>query len=228
MGPSPGIKIFIQMNNTSKLSLGLNVILLVAVGFLYYMQFSSKGSSNATAENTSAAEDTVSIADIELKPVSQSAKIVFINYDSLAENYEFFKKIEKDMEAKIRATEQELVKKEQKLQEDYEFYMKNQQMMTAAHRESKEKELMEANNQLVELKEKRSYQLAQQERELNEKLMDNLYAYFKKLSKENNFDYILTYKRGIPGVVFGSDSLDITKQLVDGLNKEYKEKNKKK
>jgi outer membrane protein len=208
--------------NLVKLSLVLNGILIVAVAVLFYLHFTQPAKD--THVSITKTEDTASIASIEMPPVPNTRKIVFFNYDSLTENYEFFKKIQKDMEAKARNIENELMKKEQKLQEDFEFYQRNAGAMTEQHRENKERELTNAQQELLALKENRTQQFAKQRDELNRQLMDKLYGYFEKISKENNFDYILTYQKGLPGVVFGSDSLDITKELVDGLNREYKKK----
>jgi outer membrane protein len=209
-------------NNLVKISLLLNGLLIVAVGILFYLQFKQPVGVAAAPEGK--AEDSVSIANIEMPKVPNARKIVFFNYDSLTAKYEFFKKIQREMESKARGIENELMKKEQKLQEDFEFYQKNAGAMTEQHRESKERELTKAQQELMALKENRSEQFAVQQQEMNKQLMDKLYGYFDKLSRENNFDYILTYQKGLPGVVFGADSLDITKELVEGLNKEYKKK----
>lgn len=209
-------------NNLVKISLILNGLLVVAVAVLFYLHFKQPTAVSAASEEKT--EDTVSIANIEMPKVPNARKIVFFNYDSLTTKYEFFKKIQRDMEARARGIENELMKKEQKLQEDYEFYQKNAGAMTEQHREAKERELTTAQQELMALKENRSEQFAIQQQELNKQLMDKLYGYFNKLSKENNFDYILTYQKGLPGVVFGADSLDITKELVEGLNREYKKK----
>lgn len=217
-------------NFTLSLSLLINFILIIAITFLYYLHFSESAEREKRdkALELALADDTISTGNIVLAELpSSTGKVVYVNYDSLMENYLFFQKIKKDIDGKVKKIETELMKRQQKLEEDYAFYQKNQTMMTVQHREAKEKELMLANQELLELRDKREDQLMRQEKEMNEQLMDNLYGYFQKLAKENDFAYILTYKRGMPGVLYGENTLDITKQLVDGLNKDYKEKNKK-
>lgn len=212
-----------------QISLILNIVLIIAVGVLYFLHFNSKSKNNNAPITTVAVKD--SLQDIEVPVIrnmgSTSDKIVFINYDSLVENYEFFKKIQKDIETKLRNSEAELLQKQKKLEEDYQFYMQNQAMMTEQHRVSKEQQLKADNDKLIAMQQQKSLQLANQEQELNEKLLNNLYGYFNKLAKQNNFAYILTYKKGMPGVVYGTDSLDITKEVIQGLNKEYRESRKK-
>lgn len=208
------------------LSLILNVILFLLVGTLFYLHFQSKNSSSApSSHNTHVTElSTPTNIPIINNTSSKSGKIVFIDYDSLVQNYDLFKKMEKELEAKLKSSEAELLSKQKKLEEDYQLYMQGQSMMTDQHKANKEQQLQQQNQDLIELRDQRGRQFTLQEQELNEKLMNNLYGYFKKLAVQNDFAYIFTYKRGIPGIVYGSDSLNITKTVVEGLNKEYREK----
>lgn len=211
-----------------QISLILNIVLLIAVGILYFLHFKSKSENTAPISAVSTKD---SLQEVEVPIIrnvgATTGKIVYINYDSLVENYEFFTKIQKDLETKLRNSEAELLQKQKKFEEDYQFYMQNQAMMTDQHRQSKEQQLKADQQKLIDMQQQKAQQLANQEQDLNEKLLSNLYGYFNKLAKQNNFAYILTYKKGMPGVVYGTDSLEITKEVIEGLNKEYKESRKK-
>jgi outer membrane protein len=71
------------------LSLGLNIVLLVAVGVLYYLHFSSKGSNGASSS-------PVSVGDLS---------IAYINSDSVLKHYEFLKDNQVVIEAKEKKME---------------------------------------------------------------------------------------------------------------------------
>jgi outer membrane protein len=208
-------------------SLVLNVVLFVLVGILFYLHFKGPASQNSPVRTER------DILDVPTAPVpvfqnlsSTSGKIVFIDYDSLVQNYDLFKKMEKELAAKLKNSETTLLDKQKKLEEEYQAYMQGQSMMTDQHKALKEQQLTKQNQELIELRDQSARQFANQEQQLNEKLLNNLYGYFRKLAKQNNFSYIFTYKRGIPGIVYGEDSLDITKAVVKGLNQEYREKQK--
>ena len=149
------------------------------------------------------------------------AKVVFIDYDSLISNYDFYKKIQQDLQGKLKSAENELLSRQAKLEKDYADYQQKASLFTDAMKQEKEQQLMAENQALVELKQKKEQQFAEQQKQLNDKLLNNLYGYFKRLAKENKFDYILSFQRGAPGVVYGNDSLDVTRSIIDGLNKEY-------
>ena len=209
------------------LSLLLNVVLFVLVGILFYLHFQNKNTSSSSPITpvTSSVSETNSIPVIT-NLSSKSGKMVFIDYDSLVQNYDLFKKMEKDLGAKLKSSEAELISKQKKLEEEYQSYMQGQSMMTDQHKATKEQQLQQQNQELIELRDQRGRQFTMQEQELNEKLLNNLYGYFQKLAQQNDFAYIFTYKRGIPGIVYGIDSLNITKMVIDGLNKDYRSKAK--
>lgn len=207
------------------LSLILNGVLFVMVAILFYLHFKSPSQNVAAPVVVMQKDSTSNTAVPQFHNLSASSgKVVFIDYDSLVQNYDFFKKIQKDLEIKLKNSEAELISKQKKLEEDYETYMKGQSMMTDQHKATKEAQLQQQNNEILQLRDEKGKQFASQEQELNEKLLNKLYGYFQRMAKENNFAYILTYKRGVPGVVYGSDSLDITKKVVQGLNAEYRKK----
>jgi outer membrane protein len=208
------------------LSLILNAVLFLLVGILFYLHF--QGNNNVPVADSTAAFEKEAPVNAPIPQfhnlAATSGKVVFIDYDSLVQNYDFFKKIQKELEYKLKNSEAELISKQKKLEEEYQTYMQGQAMMTEQHRATKEAQLQKQNAEILQLRDEKGRQFANQEQELNEKLLTKLYVYFQKMAKQNNFAYILTYKRGVPGVVYGSDSLDITKQVVQGLNAEYKQK----
>ncbi len=210
------------MKNLPVISLVFNLILTVAVAVLFYLHFSGS-CSKAGSPSVAAKSGGDSLANIPVPVISamSGAKVVFIDYDSLISNYDFYKKIQQDLQGKLKSAENELLSRQAKLEKDYADYQQKASLFTDAMKQEKEQQLMAENQALVELKQKKEQQFAEQQKQLNDKLLNNLYGYFKRLAKENKFDYILSFQRGAPGVVYGNDSLDVTRSIIDGLNKEY-------
>ena len=59
-----------------------------------------------------------------------------------------------------------------------------------------------------------------------EKLYDKVTAYLKKHAQEKGYKMVLTYSKGNPSVLFADSSLDISKEVIDGLNKAYQDEKK--
>ena len=60
--------------------------------------------------------------------------------------------------------------------------------------------------------------LKAEESDLTDSIHSDLMRYLKTYNKNQQYDFILGYSRG-GGILFANDSLDVTKQVVEGLNK---------
>jgi len=55
----------------------------------------------------------------------------------------------------------------------------------------------------------------------NEKLYEKVAAFLKGFAKEKGYKMVLTYSKANPTVLFADESLDVTKEVVAGLNEAY-------
>jgi len=69
--------------------------------------------------------------------------------------------------------------------------------------------------------------LMEQAQERNADANQKLRDYIKEYNKNAGYSYVLAYASS-GQVLFAADSLDITDEIVDGLNKQYDEGKKKK
>ncbi|HEY8400335.1 MAG TPA: OmpH family outer membrane protein [Cytophagaceae bacterium] len=205
------------------ISLILNAVLLVAVGVLYYLHFSSDKKETVSAEpvvdTTTVVTEPVELPEI----VSPAGTIAFINYDSLIENYDFYQKGIKDLEKSYNSKMNELMQKQKKLEEDLARYQQLAPSLSVEAREARERQLVEDEQKLLELRDKLSKDYARSEEQFSKKFLQKIDDYMKNLAKQKNYSYVFTYSKGGPAsIVFANDSLEITKQVVEGLNKQEK------
>ena len=184
-------------------SLILQVILILAVGFLYYLHFSGNNSGGGLPANT--------------KPSS----IVFVNSDSLLNSFEYFKQTKSRAEENRGKLEAELNAKAQELQGEVNAYQQKAPTMTPEQRQKTEEKLVAKQQQLMQNKEEMVGQLTQQEQKMNEELYSKIATYLKKYAAGGTYDFVLGYSKG-GGVLYANDSLDITSTVIKGLNQEYK------
>jgi outer membrane protein len=97
--------------------------------------------------------------------------------------------------------------------------------MTLDQARSTEAQLGQKQQELVAYRDRSAQTLAQEEADKNGELYDLIYSYIEKYNKDNNYEYVLGYTKG-GGILFADSTLNITQKMVDGLNKEYKSKNK--
>jgi outer membrane protein len=209
------------------LSLALNAVLLVAVGILYYLHFSK--SKEGLKESTESADTTKNIAPVPLPEIRTSnGAIAYINYDSLTEKYQFYKDGMKNLESNLTQKENEFQKKQESLRQEMERYQQLAPSLSEESRARKEQELMKQQEQLMILRETLTEELRKLEGTLSKKFLTNIDDYLRQLSKEKNYSYVFTYSKGGPAtIVYANDSLEITREVILGLNKAYKAKKSK-
>jgi outer membrane protein len=191
------------------ISLGLNIVLLIAVAVLFYLHFSGQP-SDPNGEGAAGKEGELEIA--------------YINSDSLLSNYEFFNDLAEQLDEKRRKLEAEYQNRAQGLQQEIEQFRRNVNNMTIGQGRAVEEDLMKKQQNLMQYQERLTQQLMQEEANLNERLYDKVSEFLETYGKDNNLELVLTYQKG-SGVLYADDSLNITESVIEGLNTEYRSNN---
>lgn len=147
-------------------------------------------------------------------------RIVYVNADSILTRFDYYKKLRSNMEAKARRSEQELESEARKLELEYADAQKRAQGMSQEQLATLEQGLMRKQQNIMMLRENLSKELADEEEKLDKILRQKVQAYFKRLSKQEGYDYVLSYHYG-SNVVFGNQTHDITARVIADLNREY-------
>lgn len=229
------------MNN--KLQSGLLAILAVAVVVLYILHFSNNAGQKTSnlSENggmQSADEALEDGSDVLLDDLSESdmqtianasgtMKIVFVNADSIITQYNYYKKLRTNMEAKAMRSERELEIEGRKLEQEYADAQKKAANMSQEQLAFTEQTLMKKQQNVMVLRESLAQELAEEEAKLDKQLRDKVQSYFKRLSKLEGYDYVMSYHNG-SNVIYGAKQHDITARVVADLNAEYAKEQKKK
>jgi outer membrane protein len=85
-----------------------------------------------------------------------------------------------------------------------------------------EQSLMQQQQALVELRDQLSYALAEEEQVMNRQVLEYITTYLDSVKGEYNYQYILGKSFG-GQILYADDALDITADIVAGLNKRYQE-----
>lgn len=153
-------------------------------------------------------------------------QIVYVNSDSLLNNYEYFKEIRTQFEEKTKKAQADLQSKGNAFQKEVADYQTNAGTMSAEQRANTEERLARKQDELGRLNQNASSSLAQQEAEENEKLYNKVSTFLKKHAQENGYKLVLTYSKSNPTVLYADESLEVTNEVVKGLNAEYSKEKK--
>ena len=188
------------------LSLILNGVLFVAIVVLYILHFSPGKDQSQESTATIAAPIPVNIA--------------YINSDTLLKNYEFSKVAAGELENKKDELQAEYENRARGLQTEIENFQRNAQNMTIAQARAIEEDLTKKQQNLLRYQETLTQTLVQEEAKISNELYDKVADYLRDYGISNNYQLVLTYQKG-SGVLYANDSLNITQQIVEGLNQAY-------
>ncbi len=199
-----------------KISLAINAVLLIAIGVLFYLHFSLK----KQVYGDTSGSDSLSVATLPLPKAS--GKIMYINVDSLEAKYDYFLKIKAQLEKKGKANEAEIKSMYSTFQATYQKYQQQAQTMTEPQYMAAQQDLAAQEKNLRQREELIGQNYAKEAAKLNDQFLKNVTSYLKKKSKDHNYSYVFTYTDELPNILYVNDSLDITTQVVNGLNAEFK------
>ncbi|MBP9153005.1 MAG: OmpH family outer membrane protein [Flavobacteriales bacterium] len=215
------------------LPLVLNGILAVAVAILFYFQFANN--------KPEARKNTVDSAVID--SISSTLKIAYINQDTLWKNYKLIDDLqsalelergqsEKKVEQRSALLEKQLEQMATELQTKAAKFEENAKGMNEVLRNSQMQELqslqqnaqafsMEAEQEVGGLQQSLSQKLMEKELEGTKKVTANIKKFLAEYNQEYGFSYVLAYSDEAGGILLGNPALDITADVVAGLNAIY-------
>lgn len=189
-----------------QLSIILNVILVVAVGVLYYFFFSGKEGP------VEPEEESAFMGDIN---------IAYVNSDTLLEKYKLSTELLEGLEAKRDKLEAEFRNRQEGLQQEFSNYQRNQQNLTIGQARAIEEDLLKKQQNLQQYQQSLTQQLVSEQNKINTTLYERVAKFLKDYGKKNDLQIVLTYTKGNPNVLYAHDSLNITQSVIKGLNVEY-------
>jgi outer membrane protein len=179
------------------------------------------------------------------EPNSSNLKVAYVDMDSLQKYSEYFKEVQATFDAKTTQYDNELKQLEQKyandlkaLQQDfqksvesYQIKCQNGTINSQQAVDAEEKKIAQKQNNLISKEAEYKSNLVNKELQLKQSLQEeqikamevfqkDLNDLIAEYNKDKNYDLILT-KAG-SSILYAHPSMDITKDVIDKLNKKHK------
>ncbi len=154
---------------------------------------------------------------------TQICDVAIVDIDSLATQYEYCKAGLKTLEAKQNTYRQQLTAKGEALQNAVVAFQKKMQSggyTTQAEAEKAQAQLQKQQQALQTYQENVENEMAKATENYQQVLRDSLNNYLREFNKDNRYKLILS-KSG-DNVLYAAPTVDITKEVLAGLNKRYK------
>ncbi len=178
------------------------------------------GSCTKTGQKQEATKSKTSTSvPVNNDDVSQATalKIGFVLSDTLLNKYNHYQKIKKNLTAKGQKIENEIESRTKAMQIEYQGYQAKGQSMSPKELQAAEASLMKKQQDLETYKNQKAAELMKEEESLNKDLQKRIDNYLEEYASKNGYTFILSKHIG-GSVLFGVKSLDITNEVIEGLN----------
>ena len=194
-----------------KANLIINIVLIIAVAALFVLHFTGAGTS---AQGPAAGSESVTAV---------KGDIVYINLDTLVNQYDMYNDLRSELQGKLTAIENDINKPGRALENDIKSFQEKMQkgLLTRSQAESMNNDLAQRDQDLRNLTQQKQMEMAEEESVMLNKVMDAITTYVTEYNKQKQYSLILTTTAATTTVINGDTGLNITQEILNGLNAEY-------
>ncbi len=199
----------------AKISLGLNVLLIFAVVYL----FTKVGGNTDETKDASLMLNSDSVTT-DLKP---GIIVAYVLGDSINANYKYLQDKEDELIAKGQSSQSKIDREIEVAQNRYMELMQKAEsggFTSQSDVDQAESELAALDQKIQELQEKEARRQADMAAETQKDFFNRVQSFLEKFSAENGIDVVLNVQQG-GSVLYSKETLNVTSQVTAGLNQEY-------
>ena len=144
--------------------------------------------------------------------------IAYVELDSLNENITYIKTKRKELEAEQRAIENEWENGYRGLEAKKDNFLKKGNAITQEMAQEFQGQLLQEQQQIDEKKQNLSQRLSEKSYKFMDDIQKKLKDFLTEYNNQRNFTYIFTTGTGLDYMVYKDSSLNITADVIAGMN----------
>lgn len=188
-----------------KISIVLSVLAISAC-----LSSCTNNGSNTTAGNT---ESTVT---------ASAGSIVYFDLDRVLDQYDMANDKRSEVETKVAAIQKEVNRRQKNLEDGINDFQNkiNKGLMTSITAQAQQQKLQEQEAAFQQFAQQKQAEILEEQQVMMNVLADAIQTFIEAYNQEKGYAMILTNQASVP-VIVADPSLDITDDVIAGLNKEY-------
>ncbi|MDR2937866.1 MAG: OmpH family outer membrane protein [Prevotellaceae bacterium] len=192
-------------------------LLLVAVAVLFFLVLGGKKLSSSS--EASSAGGAQALAE---------SGVVFVNIDSLVRGYDMYFDLQKEFEAAAKKKDGDFTAKMRKFESDARDFQEKVEkgLVTRSQAQQLQEGLAARQQEMQQLQQQLQMELAEEEGVMLRQIQSNIQEYIKVYNAEKSYSLILSTS-GSTVVLYGNPALNITDEVLKGLNESYVKARKK-
>ncbi len=174
-----------------------------------------------TSACNNAAETAKEVETTEAEEVQKGA-IVYVDLDRVLMEYDMANDLRSVVETKVQNIQAEVTRRGQKLEKDVAAYQEKIQkgLMTRSVAETQGQKLQQQEIEFNNYAAQKQQEIQEEQVVMMNQLGDAIQTFITKYNEEKKYAMILTNSGGAP-VITADPALDITEDVLAGLNEEY-------
>lgn len=150
-------------------------------------------------------------------------KIAYVDTDTIMAKYQYAIDLNEELLAYKDQQEKYYQQQMTQFQTDYNNYLQTGASLTLTQQQTKEAELKQRAEKMSTLEQELMAKVAERQLSENTKLLNAIFAFIREYNAANQqFDVILRKSFNDTPVLYANPAMDITEEILAGLNEEYK------
>lgn len=188
----------------------VNALLVIAVSFLLYKQFTSGSEKVVTAGSVLKTKDSLG---------SKKLLFAYMNMDSIQSKYELAKAVSKEVERRQESLDAELNKMDKAYRNKFEGYQQRGASMTEEQAVAAREDIETTQRQILEKRQSLMDGYQSWLASKNMSVIKDIQDYLKKFNADGTYSFIFSHE---PFFYYSDTAYDITSEVIKGLNQQYK------
>lgn len=209
--------LFVNSATLSRVSIVLSSLAILGVIIVLATRPKAMPSKNGTSKTTSTTTVPGSNAAI--------SRIAYVDIDSLEAHYDYFKNKKAEFTRRQEGMESELQRSAAQLQNEVAAYQKKGQnggFASQAEVEAAGRRLQQMEQSLTTRREALAATLLKDQDAFNKELQKRLDDFLTEYVQDKPFDYVLSYSKS-GSILYADKSLDVTQDVIEGMNTRLKD-----
>lgn len=169
-----------------------------------------KGTATITTTNTTGSAT----------PAAGSGHYAYIDIDTFQAHYTVLVEKKKEFSTQEDAMQSELQRSAQQLQASAADFQKKAQdgKMSQTEGEATQRKLAQMQQSLETRKQSMEADFVKKQDAFNTQLHNDLDSFLGKLSDQRHYDFVFSYSKANPSIMYANKGLDITQEVIRGMN----------
>jgi outer membrane protein len=196
---------------TNKILIAINAVLLLGLIGIYVLHFTSRTNTKQNVDATAPLQKEGGLT------------VAYVDSDTLLAKYQYAIDLQEELNKYKDSQEKNYQQQVTKFQKDYQTYLQTGENMTLSQQQATEAELKQRSEKLATLEAELTQKVMQKQLDANIELLNRIFAFVREYNAANQqFDIIMRKTFNDSPTLYMNPAMDITNEIIEGLNEEYK------